>query len=129
MDDLFTDVEQTAVMIRNAVRDVPDRMNENKRELDLINQEIQDLLHVIEFSSFNASDGYRLSKELKIAREKRRKLKNDLELLEPLTTVLKKFRNNLQEVNKVVGDIRKAKALQQSRVYKCRVREDLQIKL
>ncbi|WP_182200115.1 hypothetical protein [Paraliobacillus salinarum] len=129
MEDLFTDVEQTAIFIRNAVRDVPDRLNTNNAQLTKINQEIQDLMHVVEFSSFNASDGYRLAKDLKIARKKRRELKNELELLEPLVSVLKKFRNNLQEMDKAVGEIRKVKALQQSRTYKCRVREDLQIKL
>lgn len=126
---VFEDIEETAKFIRNSVRDIPDRYKNNLSTLDSIQNEIQDLMHVMEFTNFNASDGYRLAKDLKDARVKRRELKNENEVMEPLVTAVKKFRNNLQELDKVIGEIRKIKNLQQSRSYKCRVREDLQIKL
>lgn len=46
-----------------------------------VDQEISDILHYIEFYSFNACDGYKLAKELKTLRLKRRDIKNQLEAI------------------------------------------------
>ena len=46
-----------------------------------VDQEISDILHYIEFFSFNACEGYKLAKELKELRLKRRDIKNQLEAI------------------------------------------------
>ena len=46
-----------------------------------IDQEISDILHYIEFYPFSACDGYKLAKELKTLRLKRRDVKNQLEAI------------------------------------------------
>ena len=46
-----------------------------------VDKEISDILHYIEFYSFNACDGYKLAKELKNLRLKRRDIKNQLEVI------------------------------------------------
>ena len=46
-----------------------------------VDQEISDILHYIEFFSFNACEGYKLAKGLKELRLKRRDIKNQLEAI------------------------------------------------
>ncbi|SFL39457.1 hypothetical protein SAMN04487943_101331 [Gracilibacillus orientalis] len=124
----LADVEQTASIINNAIRDLPDTFNKNKNEVSQLENEIQDLLHVIEFSSFNAHEGWKLSKQLKKARTKRRTLKNENEQIEPLLSFCKKTRNYLGELDDVIQDIHQVKKNQKNRTYRCRVLEDLQNK-
>ena len=52
---------------------------ELKKELSDI--EIQDILHYIEFHRFSACEGYKLAKMLQVARDKRRVIKNKLEVI------------------------------------------------
>lgn len=124
----LADVEQTATLIKNAIRDLPDTFNKNKHEINQLENEIQDLLHVIEFTKFNAHEGWKLSKQLKEARAKRRTLKNENERIEPLLQFCKKTRNYLGELENVVQNIQQVKQRQETRTYRCRVREDLQNK-
>lgn len=51
-----------------------------------IDQEISDILHYIEFYSFSACDGYKLAKELKELRLKRRDIKNQLQAINIIKT-------------------------------------------
>lgn len=51
-----------------------------------IDQEISDILHYIEFYPFNACDGYKLAKELKALRLKRRDIKNQLQAINIIST-------------------------------------------
>ena len=46
-----------------------------------VDKEISDILHYIEFYNFNACDGYKLARELKTLRLKRRDIKNQLEAI------------------------------------------------
>lgn len=126
--DVFEDVEQTAIMIRDAIRDIPKRVHSNNVDVDQIHKETQDLLHLLELTSFNASEGYNISRQLKDIRQERRRIKNENEMIEPLANVLKKFKNNLQELDKVVGDIRNVKSRLNQRRYHPRIRTDLKDK-
>lgn len=51
------------------------------RQESNIDKAISDILHYIEFNNFSASDGYKLCKKLKELRLHRRKIKNELELI------------------------------------------------
>ncbi|MEY8356817.1 hypothetical protein AALB39_26185 [Lachnospiraceae bacterium 54-53] len=63
----------------------------------------QDLLHKIESSSFNAAQGYKLAKELKELREKRREVKNDFAIIE---MIKKDFVNRYnQQLSKVLDSV------------------------
>ena len=46
-----------------------------------VDKEISDIMHFIEFNNFSASDGYKLCKAIKDLRLRRRKIKNELELI------------------------------------------------
>ena len=59
---------------------------ELKKELSNIDIEIQDILHYIEFHRFSACEGYKLAKMLQVARDKRRVIKNKLEIINIVKT-------------------------------------------
>lgn len=50
-------------------------------KLSVIDSKLQDLLHYIENNKINVLWCYRMVKEIKMLREERRKIKNDMELL------------------------------------------------
>lgn len=57
------------------------------KELSDIDLEISDILHYIEFHKFSASEGYKLAKMLQVARDKRRKIKDELDIVEIVKSV------------------------------------------
>jgi hypothetical protein len=56
------------------------------RQQSIVDQEISDILHYIEFYNFNACQGWKLAKTLKDLRLKRRSIKNQLEVLHIINT-------------------------------------------
>lgn len=54
--------------------------NNLNNELNMLDEKTQDLLHYIENNKINAFSCYRIIKELKILRQRRRKVKQDIEL-------------------------------------------------
>lgn len=50
-------------------------------KLSVVDSKLQDLLHYIENNKINVLWCYRMIKEIKVLREERRKIKNDMELL------------------------------------------------
>lgn len=50
-------------------------------KLSVVDSKLQDLLHYIENNKINILWCYRMIKEIKVLREERRKIKNDMELL------------------------------------------------
>lgn len=126
---MFDNIERTAVFIRDCIRDIPERHKANFDRVGQLDEEMQDLAHLMEFADLNASEGYKAYKEMQRNRRERRKLKDENALLEPLANTVKKFKQQLSELDKVIGDIRKEQNFQATRSYKCRVRKDLQIKI
>lgn len=124
------DIEQTAILIRDAIRDLPKQYNRNYEEIGKLDEEQQDILHYIELGkrlgTVQSHDPYMQIRKLRI---KRRKLKNENEQLEGLVSILKKFAPYLNDLNRTIGDIRRTKDIQANRQYKCRVRDDLQEKM
>lgn len=126
MSDVFNNIEENFVMFRDMVKEVPDQYNNNIKEIERLDQETQDILHLLEFAPINARDGYKLSKMLQDTRRERRELKDQNRLLEPLVPMMKKYRNELNNMDKILGEIRKRSRMQDVRGYRCRVRTDLQ---
>lgn len=123
------DIEEIATLIRDSIRDLPTKHKHNQDEILKLEQEKQDLLHFIEFNNVGTVQSHKIYKDLQDNRQQRRVLKDENELLDPLVETLRKFRNQLSELDRVVGDIRKRKNVHETRTYKCRVREDLQDKM
>jgi len=124
-----SDVEHTATLIRDAIRDLPKRYEENANEIKNIEKQITDYLHYIELVDLNASEGFRAYKELQAIQKERRRLKDDNELLKHIYPALKSLRNNLSQFDKAIGGIRKTKRHLEKRTYRCRSAKNLQEKI
>lgn len=86
-------------------------------ELSNIDIEIQDILHYIEFHKFSACEGYKLAKMIQVARDKRRKVKNKLEVINIFKTSTCTSISSGHLVNKLDGI--------DNKVYKPRVLDEL----
>jgi DNA repair ATPase RecN len=93
---------------------------------EFCDKELNDLTHALEFISFNASEGYKLAKQMKESRIKRRNAKNLKEELQPLYDLMKRYNNFFKELKNVHAEIEAIRGLQQKRIYSPRVRTDMQ---
>ncbi|GAB6170573.1 hypothetical protein JCM15765_00510 [Paradesulfitobacterium aromaticivorans] len=94
-------------------------------ELKRCEEETQDLLHEIELTKFDASRGYRLCRDLQEVRQRRRQLKDEMDV----ARVLKEFLdiNKQLKINlfKVLTSMERVEEGQGRRMYTPRVRTDL----
>lgn len=86
---MVEDVEQTAITIRDAIKHLPERYENNQKEINQLEKERTDLLHMAELVDLNAVDGFRLYKEIQRVERDRRERKDENELLKNLYPTLK----------------------------------------
>lgn len=120
------DIEQTAIMIRDAIRDMPKHFEMNVERIRTLESEQVDLLHLAELVDLNASEGFKVYKEIQRVQRDRRTLKDENEQLKHLYPALKGMKNQLSQFDKAVGEIRKSKSHLKKRRYRCRTRKDLE---
>ena len=89
--------------------------------------EILDLLHEIENSPLNIYDDYKICRDLRDARHRRRRAKNVLLALEPLKKYYDTHRNLEMDLFKVCRDVKNLRKGQVNWIYKPRIREDLKV--
>ena len=114
-----------AVELKHLFNEISDEYNRLYLEIGKCDLKQQDLLHKIESSSFNAAQGYKLAKELKELREKRREVKNDFAIIE---VIKKDFVNRYnQQLSKVLDSVMqknsKLDQLTEDKVYINRVND------
>lgn len=118
-------IEETTVMIRDSIKDLPKRYKQNEIEMKKLDLETQDLLHVVELGKVDAILRQKIFEDLRKVRQARRKIKEENELLAPIVDVLDGLKNKLHEFDNGLGKIRKVKVAQSNRRYGFRVRHDL----
>ena len=112
----------------------PDLLNYVENNWDTIcdgirqaDQETQDILHEMELISFNASEGYILARKLQEIRQRRRRLKNEKEILKDI----KEFYDNHKQLKidlfKVLTKTTRTLENLENRQYVPRVRDDLKL--
>lgn len=119
--------KEIAVTLLDLTKEIKNTYENNKKEIDKLESEQLDLLHEIEFAVMNAPRRIYLLGELRSVRQKRRRLKNENEMLKFLyDTVVEscKFEGKMQ---KVLNNIEKTKDTLNKRKYYARVRNDLTI--
>jgi DNA mismatch repair ATPase MutS len=87
------------------------------KELSRVDMEIVDIEHKIEMSNFNAYEGYKLAKEMQVARRKRREIKDTLETLESIEE-----HKSSTALHNVINAVETKQA---QRTYTPRIRQDL----
>lgn len=114
-----------AVELKQLFNEISDEYNRLYLEIGKCDLKQQDLLHKIESSNFNAAQGYKLAKEIKELREKRREVKNDFTIIE---MIKKDFVNRYnQQLSKVLDSVMqksdKLDQLTEDKVYINRVND------
>jgi len=95
--------------IKDILRGIKQETVNMTKELYKINEQQDDLLHIIEGQKFNAVEGYKLAKMIKDLREKRRKLKNEIQTLEMIQYNLTNGINDrIEKVTQSILDVREA---------------------
>lgn len=91
---------------------------ELNNKLDTLNKAQQDILHELEFNTFNAAEGYKMAKSLKDIRNIRRDIKNEVETLTILKRDIGLAKKN---INSTINEIHKLEKNQETRSYYPRV--------
>jgi vacuolar-type H+-ATPase subunit I/STV1 len=120
------DIEQALQSVKDVYVNYPKRIQQNEEALKKVEKEIQDLLHVIELKPFDAYNGYKYAKQLQVARKERRRIKDEIELLSPVREFLKFTKPTEKNITKIINEVQGIKSRHQDRIYKMRIREDLQ---
>lgn len=95
--------------------------------LNICELEIQDLLHEIELTKFDVQRGYRLCKQLQEVRQRRRELKNTMEVLRALKDFLDTNKQLKISLFKTLSAMEKTEEHQDHRMYTPRVRTDIKL--
>lgn len=122
----MNEIEQALMAVREVYINFPKRITLLEEQLKDLDKEIQDLLHVQELADLNASEGFKQYKEMQKARRERRKVKNELELLEFVKQLQAMGKPSEKVLNKAIGDVRGLSKTQNVRFYKMKIRDDLQ---
>ena len=127
MPNIINNYASTIVQI---YQDVIGSYERNVETIKQIEDELNDLNHEIELSSpKNARDGYKMYKEIRDLRIRRRQAKEENELMKDMYEYLKgqnaqNFKNKIQQLQ---GSSVKLREVQEHRTYTPRQRNDLTI--
>ena len=121
-------VDRYATTITQIYDSVASAYRTNEAVLEETNGEINDLLHEIELGKpKNAREGYVVYKELREARQRRRKAKDENELLNELHAYLQSQAAFKNRITQIQGNARKLYTKQQGRVDTPPKRDDMTI--
>ena len=97
------------------------RITEIPTEQGNIDAALNDILHVIEFNSFDACSGFKLAKMIKDKRQERRALKDELDETLEIVELGKRVKGTLETYKVKLGQL---KAKQDAKIYKVRVMQE-----
>lgn len=121
------EIEQALKAVRDVYVNFPKLVGQLEEDLKRLDAETQDLLHLAELTQLSASKGYDLYKEIQKVRQERRKVKDQLEMLEPIKEINSYVGKPAEKnINKMIGEVRKIATRHENRTYRMRVRNDLQ---
>jgi len=123
------EIEELITTLRDAVRDLPKKYENNADDIRDLEHKTTDYLHYFELVDLNASEGFRAYKDLQQIQKDRRALKDENELLKHVYPLLKSLRGNLSQMDKAIGEIRKSKGVMKKRKYRCRSAKELEDKI
>jgi len=111
--------------VRNVFVDIPKEYELLCKAYEKTNEETQDLLHVLELGTLNAVEMSKVTKQLRLVRQERRKLKDEIEVMKEIVSFSEK-KPSEHLINTLIGNVRKIEERKSKRIYNMRVRKDLQ---
>ena len=118
----MSEFEQALKYARDVFINYPRRYQQLTDALVKIDRERQDLLHVIELGKLDAIAMIKVVKDLKKVSLERRKVKDELEILEEFKNIKPKE----HDINSTLGKVRSIQERHKAREYRMRIRKDLQ---
>lgn len=88
--------------INNQIKDTFTKLSEDLSDIDKVEQQV---LHEIEFKSFNAVEGYFYAKRLKEIRQKRREIKDTIQPFQSLFCYTTKNQHELNKIKKKISSM------------------------
>ncbi|MBU5214376.1 hypothetical protein [Heyndrickxia oleronia] len=125
----MNEIEQALLSIKEVYVNIPKRIEELEKRLKYLEHEQQDLLHFIEFAKADGREMSKKYKEAKRMRNERRKVKDELDILNCAKEILAYHRPKEKDVSRILGNVRQVLESQNNRTYNMRVRKDLQEKV
>lgn len=119
------DVQYAVNMLKEAVEKAPKQLNILHKELQLCDKEISDIYHTIEKINFNASDGFKIYKDLQITLQRRRDIKNEIDILKQIKDENNKQRTIAHQLTIMDNVFSKHNNRIENATYTPRVRRDL----
>ena len=100
---------------------VQERQNGNEAELQELDDMSQDILHYAELTdNLDRVGGNMVYRRLREVRRKRREIKNESELLDPVCQWLKSNQQSLKSLERALGDVRHKQEVINNRQYMTR---------
>ena len=101
----------------NFLRDMEQKFNMAAADEQEANDETQDILHSLELQDHDYHEFARLSKELKVVRQKRRAAKDAMNEMAPVLSWIDDSRQVIKGMERLLGDVRKAEKATENRFY------------
>lgn len=119
-------IEEKLSIVLDVFIKYPQKYEELKQELQRVGSERQDLLHALELGRLNAVQRTKLVNELKEVQKRRRKIKDELEVLDEIKRFTSTVRLKERQIKEIIERIRSIEERHKTRTYTMRVRTDLQ---
>lgn len=115
------------ISMKNFFENINSLRKDLKKEIQKEDDITQDLLHELELASLNGVEIMQVAKQLKEARQERRKYKDELEKVNILKTFTDKYNNKLivGDIIKVLKELKILEKNKNNRKYNARVLENL----
>lgn len=119
------DAEKSVNQLITIFTSIPRIYEQNEVNITMYDQESNDLIHEFEILEFNSSKGYKMAKDFKTNRLRRRKCKDQNEMLKELYYLIRRNDKLLEEFKKCQAEMRVTKNILAKRVYKPRIKTEL----
>lgn len=123
MNDIVGVYKKASEQLQQVVSQTPQRLKQLHEAVQRADLEEQDLLHLAEFESFNAAEGYYITKQIQKVRKKRRRAKEEIEALKQINTVMNNNSKFEAHINGMCKSFKNRE--EKKKVYVARVRTDL----
>lgn len=101
----------------NYIREVEQRNRMASEVEKEANDATQDILHAVEFETYDKKKPAKLVKSLHSVRQKRREAKETIEITQPIVQWVNENRATIKGLERLLGDVRKAERRTQNRSY------------
>lgn len=119
-------IEEKLSIVLDVLVEYPQKYEKLKQDLQIISSERQDILHALELGKLDAIQRTKLVNDLKVVQNRRRKIKDELEVLDEIKRFTSTLRLKERQINETIERIKSIKERQEKRTYTMRVRTDLQ---